>query len=175
MFEPSLESDLPVIAGLMNRAYRGTGSTPGWTSEEAYIAGDRTTAGLLAADLGENPDAVLLKWVEGPGDAPSGCVRLEPLGGGVWYLGSLAADPARQNAGLGRTLLAAAEDWVRGQGGARVRMTVVNLREPLIAWYVRRGYEPTGEIEPFPYGDDRLGAPLRDDLSFVVLEKGLAD
>ena len=27
--------------------------------------------------------------------------------------------------------------------------------------------------EPFPYGDDRFGAPLRDDLSFLVLEKDL--
>jgi ribosomal protein S18 acetylase RimI-like enzyme len=175
MFEPTLESDLPAIAALMNRAYRGAGSTPGWTSEEAYISGDRTTADLLAADLGENPEAVLLKWVEGPGAVVSGCVRLEPLGDGVWYLGSLATDPTRQNAGLGRTLLAAAEDWVRAQGGTRVRMSVVNLRETLVAWYVRRGYEPTGEIEPFPYGDERLGAPLRDDLSFVVLEKSLAD
>ncbi len=28
--------------------------------------------------------------------------------------------------------------------------------------------------KPFPYGDDRFGAPLRDDLCFVVLEKDLA-
>ena len=52
-------------------------------------------------------------------------------------------------------------------------MRVVNLREPLIAWYVRRGYHPTGETEPFPYGDDRFGTPLRGDLAFVVLEKRL--
>jgi hypothetical protein len=31
----------------------------------------------------------------------------------------------------------------------------------------------TGETEPFPYGDDRFDAPLRDDLSFLVLEKKL--
>jgi hypothetical protein len=36
-----------------------------------------------------------------------------------------------------------------------------------------RGYHKTGETEPFPYGDDRFGAPLRDDLSFLVLEKDL--
>ncbi len=53
-------------------------------------------------------------------------------------------------------------------------MTVVNVREVLIAWYLRRGYHKTGETNPFPYGDDRFGKPLRDDLNFVVLEKNLA-
>jgi hypothetical protein len=58
----------------------------------------------------------------------------------------------------------AAEQWVREQGGKRIRRNVVNARDALIAWYVRRGYHKTGETEPFPYGDDRFGAPLRDDL-----------
>lgn len=70
-------------------------------------------------------------------------------------------------------MLAAAEDWVRTHGGESVRMTVVNVRETLIAWYVRRGYRLTGETEPFPYGDDRFGTPLRADLSFVVLQRYL--
>lgn len=50
-------------------------------------------------------------------------------------------------------------------------MTVVNVRDTLIAWYVRRGYRLTGEREPFPYGDNRFGTPLRQDLHFEVLEK----
>lgn len=52
-------------------------------------------------------------------------------------------------------------------------MTVVNVRDTLIAWYIRRGYFLTGETEPFPYDDNRFGTPLRDDLAFVVLEKVL--
>jgi hypothetical protein len=52
-------------------------------------------------------------------------------------------------------------------------MTVITLRETLIAWYESRGYRRTGKSEPFPYGDDRVGTPLRDDLRFVVLEKEL--
>jgi hypothetical protein len=46
-----------------------------------------------------------------------------------------------------------------------------NVRNALIGWYLRRGHRKTGETEPFPYGDDRFGAPLRDDLSFLLLEK----
>ena len=49
----------------------------------------------------------------------------------------------------------------------------MNVRDALIGWYLRRGHRKTGETEPFPYGDDRFGAPLRDDLSFLLLEKDL--
>ena len=52
-------------------------------------------------------------------------------------------------------------------------MTVINVRDTLIAWYVRRGYALTGETEPFPYGDNRFGIPRRDDLHSVVLRKRL--
>jgi hypothetical protein len=52
-------------------------------------------------------------------------------------------------------------------------MTVVNVRDTLLAWYARRGYMPTNEIEPFPYGDNRFGTPKRNDLHFVVLHKQL--
>lgn len=99
---------------------------------------------------------------------------LEPRGEGEWYLGSLATDPSRQNSGLGRALLTAAEDWTREQGGRRIRMTVINVREALIAWYERRGYHRTGETAPFPYGDDRFGTPLRPDLHFGILERRFA-
>ncbi len=98
---------------------------------------------------------------------------LEPLDDGAWYLGSLAVAPGLQEGGLGRALLFAAEHWARERGARRVRMSVVNVRDGLIAWYLRRGYHKTGETEDFPYGDNRFGTPLRDDLCFVVLEKDL--
>lgn len=172
MFVAIDDGDVPRIVTLMNRAYRGGGSVAGWNSESGYIAGDRTTEALLRADLAEKPAASLLKWDDG--GALSACVWLEPLGDDCWYLGSLAIDPERQNGGLGRTLLAAAEQWIAERGGTRVRMSVVNVRETLIAWYLRRGYQEAGETIAFPYGDDRFGTPLRDDLCFVVLEKTLA-
>jgi len=51
---------------------------------------------------------------------------------------------------------------------------VVNARDTLIAWYVRRGYRLTGETLPFPYDDRRFGSPRRDDLTFVILDKTIA-
>ena len=52
-----------------------------------------------------------------------------------------------------------------------MRMSVIDARNELIAWYERRGYRRTGEYKPFPYGDPRFGIPKRDDLRFEWLVK----
>jgi GNAT superfamily N-acetyltransferase len=100
---------------------------------------------------------------------------MEPEQNGVWYLGLLALPPREQNAGLGRKLLEAAENWAKVRGATEIRMSVVNLRVALIEWYKRRGYELTGETKPFPYGDNRYGVPTHDDLHFVILKRQLSD
>ena len=164
-------ADIPAVVALMDRAYRAGGLDAGWTTEAGYIAGSRTTASLIREEMLARPDAALLLHVGDGGLL--GCVRVEPRDGGTWYLGSLAIEPRQQNRRLGRALLAEAEDWIRTRGGREVAMTVVHLRAELIAWYRRRGYDPTGETEPFPYGDDRFGVPRRDDLHFVALRKAL--
>jgi len=175
MLVPITDDDVPEIVALMNRAYRGSGASAGWNSEAAYLSGGRTTCDLLREDLLAKPEASFLKWVAPASGVLLGCVCLEPERDRTYYLGSLAADPDRQRRGLGSELLSAAEKWVVERGGTRVRMTVVNVRDTLIQWYCRRGYRLTGETEPFPYGDDRFGTPLRDDLSFVVLDKAVAE
>jgi ribosomal protein S18 acetylase RimI-like enzyme len=92
--------------------------------------------------------------------------------GGSGYFGMFAVDPELQGGGLGKTVLAEAERIAREQWqcGA-MRMTVIEQRAELIAWYERRGYRRTGEYQPFPYGDERFGIPRRDDLRFEVLLK----
>ncbi len=176
VLQPARAEDLPAVVALLNRAYRpGEGQSSikaGWATEAGYIDGDRTTLALLKADLAASPAAHLLV-ARGPEGTIDRCVWLEALGEGRWYLGSLAVDPALQAGGAGRAMLAACEAWIAARGGRLVRMTVVNLRDTLIAWYERRGYRRTGETEPWPYGDDRYGTPRRGDLFFVVLEKAL--
>lgn len=174
MYVPVRDDEVPAIVALINRAYRGEGSSTEWSTETPFLAGDRTTDAALRAELVAQPIAVLLKWVDGEAGDLTGCVWLEPLGSGKWYLGSLAVDPGKQNGGLGRTMLMAAEQWIAERGGSLVRLTVVNVRVTLIAWYVRRGYRVTGETEPFPYSLLSSSAPLRDDFCLVVLEKVLA-
>ena len=91
----------------------------------------------------------------------------------MWYLGMLTVRPDLQARGLGRRMLQEAERYAAAQGARRMRMTVITVRDTLIAWYERRGYRRTGELLPFPYGHDRFGLPQRDDLQFEVLEKSL--
>jgi len=169
MLQRAGEGDLEEIAGVVNLAYRGA---EGWTVENGYIEGQRTSVEWLREEIAAKPEAMLLVWREDGGGQVLGSVWLEPKGEGVWYLGMLNVRPAMQDRQLGRRLLAAAEEVARERGARRIRMTVVNVRETLIAWYERRGYRLTGEMEAFPYGDERFGRPLRGDLSFVVLEKG---
>ena len=168
---PACHADVGDIVSLVNSAYRGEGA--GWTNEVGLLAGPRTDPATLAEVLAAEKGTMLLMR-DKDGAQLAGCVSLEPTGeAATWHLAMLTVDPRRQAEGLGRALLSKAEDYVRKQGGARVQMTVISLRHSLIAWYERRGYRRTGASEPFPYGDDRVGVPLRDDLHFVVLEKAL--
>lgn len=162
------DADLAAIAELVNHAYRGEA---GWTNENAYLNGQRTSAPALKADLAAAPDARLLALRDEAEGPLLGVVWLEPAAREAWYLGMLTVRPDLQDRKLGRQLLTEAEAFAIAAGARRIRMTVVNVRDTLIAWYERRGYRLTGETEPFPYDDARFGVPRRDDLAFVVLEK----
>lgn len=170
---PAADADLPAVAALVNSAYRGESSRRGWTTEADFLGGQRTDPQTLRQELADTPGAALLTFRDTADGPLLGTVWLEPAAGGAWYLGMLTIRPDLQARQLGRGLLAAAEAAAAERGARRVRMTVINVRDSLIAWYMRRGYQPTGETEPFPYGDPRFGEPLREDLHFVVLEKTL--
>jgi GNAT superfamily N-acetyltransferase len=166
------EEEIPVVVRLMNEAYRGQGEVESWSTEVAFIQGDRTSEATLRSEIAEKPKGSMLVWDHQ--GLIQGCVWVEPASSSIWYLGSLAVDPRLQKAGLGRRLLHGAEEWITEHGGTRVQMTVLNLRDTLLAWYDRRGYRATGEKKPFPYEDGRFGTPVRDDLEFLVLEKRIA-
>jgi len=164
------EAEYPAIIAMTNRAFRDPAGQADW-KVETLVDGQRIDESLLRDDLAE-PGARLLIWRDAAGEH-MGHVRLDDEGDGAWYLAMLTVRPDRQDGGLGRTLLAAAEDFARARGAKRMRITVVHQRGELIAWYERRGYALTGETEPFPYGDDRFGRPTQDGLFFDVLEKAL--
>lgn len=167
------DADVPEVVALMNAAFRGNGPDAGWTTEAESMEGDRTNEAMLRRDMANSTDARMLLWRRPSDNTLLGCVWLEPERRSVWYLGSLTVDPREQNRGLGRKLLTAAEDWVREKGGGEIKMTVINVRDTLLAWYGRRGYVLTGEAKSFPYGDNRFGTPKRADLCFLVLRKQL--
>ncbi len=168
---PVAEDELAEVVTLLNRAYRSGGEDAGWTTEAGLLDGDRISEQTLREELASKPQATLLVWKTARGI--EGCVWVEPQEDDVWYLGSLAISPSQQNAQYGRRLLDAAEQWCRARGGKRILMTVLQVRDTLVAWYLRRGYRRTGETEPFPVDDTRFGTPTRPGLLFEVLVKPL--
>mgnify|MGYP000881961399 CR=1 FL=1 len=171
-FRHAATDDVPALVELVTSAYRGDASRRGWTTEADLLDGPRVDPDLLREDIRRPRSVVLLA----EGDAGLLACAHVAEEGGAGYFGMFAVRPDLQGAGLGKAVLAEAEriagdDW----GLPAMRMTVIDLREELIAFYGRRGYRRTGVRKPFPYGDARFGIPRRDDLRFEVLEKPLRE
>jgi ribosomal protein S18 acetylase RimI-like enzyme len=172
-FRAAIPSDSESVAELIESAYRGPGSRTGWTTEADLLDGQRTDADAVLTAL--HHEGVWLLVAEAPDGALIGCCQLERHSSHTAYFGSFAVSPGLQANGLGRRLLAAAEEHAHTVWEASaVEMTVIAQRTELIAWYERRGYALTGETRPFPYDDKRAGLPRRPDLHFVVMAKSLS-
>ncbi|MCL7376854.1 GNAT family N-acetyltransferase [Streptomyces sp. 35G-GA-8] len=163
-------ADTDALVDLIESAYRGDSSRTGWTTEADILAGQRTDPrGVL--DVIESSGSRLLA-IERDG-ALVACCQLEHRGDAA-YFGMFAVSPGAQGSGLGKQVMAVAERVAVETWGVReMHMTVITVREELIAWYERRGYRRTGKLYPFPYGDERFGIPQRDDLEFELLVKRL--
>ena len=162
--------DIDALERLVHAAYRGEESLRGWTSEATMLDGQRTDGDALAGMISRPGSRIVIAEDSGL----AGCCHLA-IDDGSAYLGLLSVWPDGQARGVGRALVEHAEHLARGAHARRLWMTVIRQRTELIAWYARRGFHPTGETQPFPYGDQRFGVPKRPDLEFVVLEKRLEE
>jgi GNAT superfamily N-acetyltransferase len=129
----SESKDAEAIAAVINAAFR---------VERFFIDGDRTNPDHIRSLL---QTGVFLLAEES--SQLIGCVYVE-LRGAQGYFGLLAIDPERQKTGLGKHLVAAAEDYCRAAGCQEMELQIVNVREELPGFYQRLGYCETG-IAPF--------------------------
>jgi GNAT superfamily N-acetyltransferase len=97
-----------------------------------------------------------------------GCVRTTP-----GRLGLLAAAPSELGTGVGRALIAFAEEFSRARGARAMQLELVVPREGshpfkrrLQAWYARLGYRPAGRR---PFEVESLAVPC----DALVFEKPL--
>lgn len=164
-FRLAKAGDVPALRALVEKAYRGDSAKRGWTHEADLLDDERTCDAELTANIAAPDCRVLVAEIEGK---LTGTVTITDVGDGRTYLGMLCVDPDLQAAGLGRALIADAEDMAVEQFGAKVmEMTVIDARPELIAYYERRGYARSGEVRPFPYdGEVPFG--------MIVLERALA-
>lgn len=165
------QSDVPRLHALVNSAYRGERSKLGWTTEADFLGGQRIDEERLREILAD-PNQRILCLLDADAKIIA-TVGLERGEGPAYHLGMLTVEPTAQTGGLGKLLIAAAEQYVRSWGATSLTLSVIHVRQELMEWYERRGYKKTGATAPFPYGDVRFGEPKRDDLHFVEFEKKL--
>ena len=171
-FRNATAADIPALIDLVTSAYRGDASRVGWTTEADILDGQRIDAAGIQGDL-DRPRSVIL-LAEQNGQLQACCHVADENGHG--YFGMFSVSPTAQGGGIGKHLLAECERIVRDDWQLpAMRMAVIDVRDELIAFYERRGYQRTGIKKPFPYGDARFGEPKRDDLRFEVLEKPLRE
>jgi GNAT superfamily N-acetyltransferase len=125
---------------------------------------------------GDRTDLAGVRFLMGSGkfllteDDASGlvsCAYVE-LRGERCYLGLLSVAPALQGKGLGRQLVAAAEDFARNAGCSAIELRMVSPRaESLLPFYQRLGYVQTGTT-PFP-----VDVPTKIPVHYVLMAKPL--
>lgn len=156
------------IANLVNSAYRGESSKRGWTTEADLLGGQRTDAARIRECI-LRPHSVIILVLNV--NHILGCVHVEQVGREC-HLGMITVEPQYQGVGLGKKIVAAAEQFALEKWKSEaISMSVITLRTELISWYERRGYLKTGKFENFPYDDQGFGIPKREDLRFEILRK----
>jgi GNAT superfamily N-acetyltransferase len=133
---PAMAGDAERLRAVMCRGFAGY---RGRLQPESSVFAE--TAAQIAAKLAGGGGR--LAW---QGDAVLGCVIAERLARGsgrVGYIGRLAVDPAARGHGLGGRLVAAAEDFLRGQAMVHAEVHVRIALPENIAFFARRGYQET--------------------------------
>jgi GNAT superfamily N-acetyltransferase len=108
-----------------------------------------------------------------------GAVRVRRLDSRLGELGMLVADPDHRGAGVGRALVAFAENRARRQGLTHMQLELLvpqtwthPVKEFLRAWYTRIGYRQVGTgrfADSHPALHSRLAAPC----DFLIFQKEL--
>jgi GNAT superfamily N-acetyltransferase len=149
----AVSEDVPDLVRLINEAY---------LVEAPFVAGERTDEAALRVRL---LTGVFFVAAHATGEL-RGCVYVEARGE-RGYFGMLSVSPPHQGKGLGRRLVAAAEEHLSAAACEDVEIEVVSERHGLFPFYERLGY---GEVGTRPFPDI---ARLLQPCHFVVLRKAL--
>lgn len=169
IFRPATLADVPALVTLVNQAYRPTTAQTGWTHEARLVAGARANAAQITELLTTQHARLLLACY---GDAVQACIHLQ-ASAGICSISLFAVQPAMQGQGVGKQLLAIAEQFaIETMHCNTAEMWVVTARTELLDFYKRRGYQQTQSFEMFP-SDAGFGQPYAKTLQLVKLYKPL--
>ena len=115
MIREATVEDVPEVLAVINRAY---------VVEAPFIRGDRVTAADIR-DTISTPSSAYLVMLDSPGPEASiiGALKIE-LNGKRAHVGPIAVEPARQGTGVGKAIVAAAEEYGRERGNAHLDLCV---------------------------------------------------
>ncbi len=171
IFQKAEIADASAIAQLVNSAYRGETSRKGWTTEADLLEGLRTTTQEVAQII-KREDAFILIGVVNNEIVATICCEWQAIGGSnTGHFGMIAVKPSLQNKGYGKQIIAAAEALTRREWRVvGFHMTVISIRNELIAFYEKLGYQRTGEFKDFPKKPE-LWQPKVEGLNLQYLAK----
>ena len=120
---PIVDGDEADVIGL----WSACGLTRPWNdpSQDLKLARDTSTSTVLVATDGDGIIGSIMTGFDGHR-------------GWVYYL---AVDPEHRGTGLGRRLMAAAEDWLTAQGAPKLQLMVRADNTVALAFYERLGLE----------------------------------
>ncbi|CDM28460.1 hypothetical protein DTO013E5_1078 [Penicillium roqueforti] len=170
-FRVATEADAPRLQQLVESAFRAEDSRKGWTDDLGLSASFRLDVQEILAMI-TKPDSVFLMATDDE-NTLVGSIGTSKRDINHAHLFMLAVDTSQQRGGVGRQVLAYAEDYSqRTWGVTTLGLNALSNRQQLISWYSRRGYKETGETSPFPR-EKFANLALPDDLCFVEFEKVL--
>lgn len=106
IFRKAIVTDVDAIAQLVNSAYRGESSRAGWTTEADFLDGLRTSADEIQQLIAAESTIILLCLNDA---ALMGSICIEKAQGAA-HIGMFVVNPTSQGQGIGKQLLAAAEN-----------------------------------------------------------------
>jgi ribosomal protein S18 acetylase RimI-like enzyme len=136
------DADVPAVIALWERC----GLTRPWNDPASDIAFARRGAN----------STVLVGRASGSDIVVTAMVGHDGHRGWVYYV---AVEPDRQGAGLGRTIMTAAEEWLRGQGVVKAMLMVRPENTQVQAFYETLDYEEQERVVFAKWLDGREGTP----------------
>ena len=147
--------DIPALVSLINEAY---------LVEAPFMHGDRIDVAGVTRMMGA-PNSAFLLHEAGSTIVGAVYVRWDSDRG---FLGPLAVQPRLQVSGIGRALIAAAEQLCREHGARHLDLDVMSFRPELLTYYERLGFTRAGTA-PYPHPER-----LRADAELVLMTKPIA-
>lgn len=168
-FRIASQDDTTSLKQLIELAFRAEDSREGWVGN-SDLASRFSIDEAIVASVITNPDSAFLIASDSDGTF-LGTIGVSKRDPDTARLFMLAVDPRHHRGGIGRQTLTYAENYFQREWAPRIlKLDALSNRESLMSWYLRRGFQKTGESTPFPRGEFK-DLDLPDDMRFVQFEK----